>query len=287
MTQKSAEYRVNRAQSRRRAEKLQSYLTSNVWDPATKKSWSSFCCAFKKECKGSATRRGAEFFEAQGDAVGPYYDLSTADGTPHRVLVVPMELGGKDRFVDVAGRTSGVHESSLLSFTSRNAHMRGVTLALQLAFGLPVGGSDEHLHLTTGKPVHIFDSFAMTNLLLCSAVAQKDSMSSKHTATMKKSCATHLAETVNILKPTLVISQGWGLVDTLRDTLGVTHEVVDLGLEKCYLTYCDLNGHRFVWVALYHPTRFWSSPNQTYFKDTVTPAIKKARQRALKLARTE
>jgi len=99
----------------------------------------------------------------------------------------------------------------------------------------------------------------------------------------------HLAETVNILKPTLVISQGWGLVDTLRDTLGVTHEV-DLGPEKRYLTYCDLNGNRFVWVALYHPTRFWSTPNQSYFKDTAPdsdssqrPALRSApAQRPLK-----
>jgi hypothetical protein len=28
------------------------------------------------------------------------------------------------------------------------------------------------------------------------------------------------------------------------------------------LVSCDLNGDRFVWLALYHPTRFWSSINQ-------------------------
>lgn len=68
------------------------------------------------------------------------------------------------------------------------------------------------------------------------------------------------------------------------ESLGVARQV-NLDLGKCYLTYCDLNGHRFVWVALYHPTRFWSSPNQTYFKNTVDPAIKEARRRALQLAR--
>jgi hypothetical protein len=87
------------------------------------------------------------------------------------------------------------------------------------------------------------------------------------------------------VQPTLVISQGWGLVDTLWDSLGVTRQV-ELDVEKCYLTYCDLNGHRFVWVALYHPTRFWSTINQPYFKKTVGPAIKEARRRALKLAQT-
>jgi hypothetical protein len=161
--------------------------------------------------------------------------------------------------------------------------MQGVTLALQLAFGLPVAGP-EHLSLTNGESVHVFDAFAMTNLLMCSSVAKKDSQASKSTATMRQSCANHLVKAVTILQPTLVISQGWGLVDTLWDNLGVTRQVeVDMGL--CYLTYCELNGHRFVWLALYHPTRFWSSPNQGYFRETVAPAIKEARRRALRLAR--
>jgi len=287
----AAAYRVNRAQSLRRAVRLQSYLTEKVWNPATSKSWKSFCCEFKTGCRDSATQRGAAFLEAQGHAVGPYYDLSTLVGVPHRVLIVPMEVGGgrdkvtgeEPKFADVEGRTAGVHRSSLLAFSERNAHMQGVTLALQLAFGLPVGGP-ERLSLANGGSVHVFDAFAMTNLLMCSSVAKEDSQSSKSTATMRKSCATHLVETVGILQPTLVISQGWGLVDTLRDALGVTH-TVDLGLEKCYLSYCDLDGQRFVWLALYHPTRFWSSPNQTYFKETVAPAMKEARQRALRLAR--
>ena len=287
----TAQYRLNRAQSRRRAERLQSYLTENVWDPETPKSWSNFCCEYKTACKGSAMRRGAEFLAAQGHAVGPYYDLSTLTGVPHRVLIVPMEVGGgrdkitgkEPRFTDVKGRTAGVLQSSLLPFAQRHAHMQGVTLALQLAFGLPVAGP-EHLSLTNGESVHVFDAFAMTNLLMCSSVATKDSQASKSTATMRKSCANHLVETVTILQPTLVISQGWGLVDTLWDSLGVTRQVnLDLGL--CYLTHCELNGHRFVWLALYHPTRFWSSPNQGYFKETVAPAIKEARRRALRLAR--
>ena len=292
MTQvKAGQYQWKGAQSRRRAVRLQSYLTENVWDPATSKSLSNFCCEFKTACKASAKQRGAEFLAAQGHAVGPYYDLSTLKGTAHRVLIVPMEVGGgrdkatgkEPKFTDVNERTAAVHKSGLKAFGERNAHMRGVTLALQLAFGLPVGGS-EYLRLSNGKSVHVFDAFAMTNLLMCSSVAKKNSQASMSTATMRQSCATHLGETIGILQPTLVISQGWGLVETLRETLGVTHEV-DLSLAKCYLTYCELDGHRFVWVALYHPTRFWSSPNQTYFKNSVVPAIKEARLRALRLAR--
>jgi hypothetical protein len=54
----------------------------------------------------------------------------------------------------------------------------------------------------------------MANLLLCSAVANADGQASRNTAIMRKNCARHLIETIDILQPTLVISQGWGLVDT-------------------------------------------------------------------------
>jgi hypothetical protein len=76
-----------------------------------------------------------------------------------------------------------------------------------------------------------------------------------------------------------------GLVDTLWESLGVTHQV-NLNLDHCVLTDCDLNGNRFVWVGLWHPTRNWSTINQPYFRDTVVPAITMARKRALKLAQT-
>jgi hypothetical protein len=237
MTQTLApQYRVNRAQSQQRAAKLQAYIAEHVWDPATRKRWPDFCCAYKTECKVSATRRGATFVEAQGHALGPHYDLSTDKGVPFRVMVVPMEAGGRGaKYRDLAARTAAVRDSGRKAFKDRNPHMQGVTLALQLAFGLPVGSSEE-IDLTNGKSAHLFDAFAMTNLLMCSSVAKKDSQASKSTKTMLRSCATHLAETVDILKPTLVISQGWGMVDILWETLGVT-KPVDVDFGQCYLSY--------------------------------------------------
>jgi hypothetical protein len=49
------------------------------------------------------------------------------------------------------------------------------------------------------------------------------------------------------------------------------------------LARCDLDGNQFIWVALRHPTRNWSSINQPYFRDTVVPTLQQARKRALKL----
>jgi len=172
--------------------------------------------------------------------------------------------------------------------------MKGVTLALRLALGLPykdrhgqplIDHQTERVTFTDGTDAHLFECFAMANLLLCSAVLKEGSQKSLATPVMRENCAEHLVETIGILKPTLVISQGWSLVDTLRDSFGDIHQI-NLNIPKCYLADCDLNGNRFVWVALYHPTRNWSTINQPYFRETVVPAITAARKRALKLAQT-
>ena len=85
----------------------------------------------------------------------------------------------------------------------------------------------------------------------------------------------------SILQPTLVISQGSELVETLRGSFGVTHPMsTDLGWN---LATCDLDGNQFIWAALRHPTRNWSTINQPYFRETVVLTLQQARKRALKL----
>jgi hypothetical protein len=223
-------------------------------------------------------------------------------GVPFRVLVVPMEAGGGKGYFSVKGRTDKVRESGRLPFArripheeARNPHMKGVTLALRLALELPyadrhglpfIDPREEQVNFTDGTSAHLFECFAMANLLLCSAVAKAGGQASRANAVMRKNCVRHLVKTVEILQPTLVISQGWGgLVSTLRANFGVTgtfgHNIPD-----CILTDCNLDDNPFVWVGLWHPTRFWSTINQRYFQDTAIPAITAARKRALKLAQT-
>lgn len=300
MATRHPKYQVDRLASRRRARRLQTYLTKNVWDPSTRRSWGSFKCESKETCRSAALKSRASFHEAQGHAVGSCYDLSTLRGVNLRVLIVPMEAGGGERYFSVDGRTECVRDSGRLPWLQRdlkegfrNAHMKGVTLALRLALGLPyadsygrplTGHETERVRFADGTDSHLFECFAMTNLLLCSAVSKPGSQKSLANSVMRANCSRHLVATTAILQPTLVISQGWTLVDTLWDSFGVTHEV-DLGLDDCHLAYCDINGNRFVWVALKHPTRLWRSATQTYFSETVEPAIKEARRRALVLAR--
>jgi hypothetical protein len=275
--------------SQQRAQNLQSYYTQHV----AKTRLGQMVCKSYSACTESADRRGAEFYEAQGHAVGPCFDLSTEDGVPFRVLVVPMEAGGGETFCSIRHRTDRVLERGGQSIDERNSHMKGVTLALRLAFGLPykdwrglpfMEPRDEQVNFTNGRHAHLFECYAMANLLLCSAVADAGSQKSLATSIMRQNCIRHLLATIDILQPTLVISQGWGgLFNTLRKNFAVDRRFRE-DLADCYLAECHLGDRQFVWVGLWHPTRFWSTINQAYFTETAVRAIKSGRTRALTLA---
>lgn len=260
---------VDRVASGQRKARLESYLSASVWNLNE-----GFICKSAVGCRSSAEKAGASFYEAQGHMIGPCYDTSVG-GTPHRVVVLPMETGEPKQHRTVEQRTQDVLDAGKLTFGQRNQHMRGVTFALRLAFGIPVDADTEHIQFADGSSTHLFDAYAMTNLLLCSAV-DHGTAKSRATGTMRKSCSRHLRETLAILQPTLVISQGAGLDDTLFSALGVTRSIAPNVLA------CDLNGNQFVWVSLRHPSRGnWSSLKCAYLHDTVVPAITKGRELAL------
>jgi hypothetical protein len=257
---------VDKRASKRRKSKLEAYLAENVWNAV-----SGFSCLSAKMCRDSAVRQpGVGFYEAQGHMVGPCYDLSVG-GKPFRVLIIPMETGTKNRHTTVDLRTAAVLESAQLPYSKRNPHMRGVMFALRLAFGLPVADVDaEHLKFADGGAAHLFESYAMTNLLLCSAVT-KGTMSSQSTPLMRGSCFRHMRATIDILQPNLVISQGVGLDEALRAGLGVNEPI------NRNVAICDLEGNGFIWVSLRHPTRNWNAISQPYLREVVAPSIALAR----------
>ena len=110
------------------------------------------------------------------------------------------------------------------------------------------------LHFTNHKqPAHLFECYAMANSTLWSAVATAGGRAGLGTAVMRKNCTRHLQAAIDILQPTLVISQGSGLVETLRGSFVVAHPMsTNLGTN---LATCDLHGNQFIWAALRHPTR--------------------------------
>ena len=114
---------------------------------------------------------------------------------------------------------------------------------------------------------HLFEAYAMANLMMCSAVAT-GTMHSRSTGMMRGSCARHLRATIGILQPTLVISEGAGLDEPLCAALGVTKPMSKT------LPRCDLDGNQFVRASLRHPPR---SPQDPYLREVLAPTIRKAR----------
>jgi hypothetical protein len=102
-------FSVNRAASDQRKASLESYLMANVWNPRE-----GFICTSASKCRSSAHQCGASFYEAQGHMVGPSYDMHV-NGTPYRVLVLPMETGEPKQHRTVDQRTKDVLDAGKLA----------------------------------------------------------------------------------------------------------------------------------------------------------------------------
>ena len=236
-----------------------------------------FCCRHHDDCRASATRRpGVSFYAGQLSYVGRHYDTEV-DGRPFRVLVVPMETGRERERVTISQRELEVTDRIGQPFWQRNPHMRGTTLALRLAFGLGIG-DDLAGERLPGSGAHVFEAFAMANLLLCSAV-KTGTTTSRQTALMRRNCSKHLAATIQVLEPTLVISQGAPLVKPLSRLFTTVEE------HSPIVRTVALQGRKFLWVLLHHPSSWsdsnWSRPHAPYLRETVVPAIELARSLTL------
>jgi hypothetical protein len=255
-----------------RRRRLESYMNADVLADG------HFVCRHQGRCKESALRQpGVAYHEGQLSYVGPHYDLRSS-GRELRVLIVPMETGGPPGHVSIDERSRQVRGRIRDAFGSRNPHMRGVTLAIQLAFGLPLGTSDGEWLSSNIGPIHILDGYAMANLLLCSAV-HAGTKTSKATSTMRANCIEHLVKTIEILEPTLIISQGKTVEPTLRAAFEADEQID----ERVWKARCAAS--EFVWVPLHHPTRNWESPGRPYFREVVAPAITQARTAVLGIGR--
>jgi hypothetical protein len=239
-----------------------------------------FICPSASACHASTSGKpGVNFYEGVMSYVGTHYDTTVVSrDASHRVLIVPMEDGGHRDHVTLAQRRMHILESAALPFRERNPHMRGVTLALRLAFGhrLAEDRPGEHLDSQHG-PVHLFNAFAMANLTLCSALAT-GTRSSRTTPVMREECLQHMRATITILEPTLIISQGARLSRPLQSLFTIEKQ------HNTRVATCRLEGVQFVWVDLHHPTFNWDWINRPYLHDVVAPAIRDGRRRAIKFA---
>ncbi|HEY5196501.1 MAG TPA: hypothetical protein VIJ51_05690 [Solirubrobacteraceae bacterium] len=264
-----------------RVEELRAYMEANVLSPSD-----DFICDHCPECRASI-KDGDRFFEGQLSHVGRHYDM-TVDGEPRRVVVVGQEYGLDKPRVSLDERYEAIHDGSGLGrryysdgeHRGRNPHMRGTTSALRLAFGREPGADHEGEFLDTPAdgPFHIFDAFALVNVLLCSAGPVGSSVG-RSTRTMRQNCAEHFARTLQILEPTLLILQGKGVYEWLKPIIEQEETVI-----TDHLAYATVAGLPVLMCMFSHPSargplRWGDSLDAPYLRDTVRPTLQNAIKR--------
>ena len=215
----------------------------------------------------------------------------TENGTPWRVMVIAMEIGRPEPHISLEQRRLQQDEAIGMSFQQRHAHMLGTTSALRLAFGHPLGTdrSGELLPLSNApEPQHLMQCYALVNKRLCSAVRSVDRSGGRRfqaetVSAMDRACLPHLAATVKILEPTLIILQSKSLrplIDRyLRKTALVDPKIPDL--ETVEFAGVPTLLANFSHPAAHSPLNWGSSARNAYAINVVAPAIRAARSVAL------
>lgn len=269
-----------------RRRRLQEYMTTRVLGPA------GMCCQHLEECKASI-RAGDRFDAGQLSHVGHHYDLRI-DETDVRIMVVGQEPGlwsldpaiHHRQGVSLQERYELIHDDSGIharyyadtGHPARNPHMRGTTSALRLLLGRGLGTDhdDEFLESITGERFHIFDAYALVNVLLCAA-GPPNSSRGRSSSTMRRNCLAHFDATMQILEPTIVILQGIGVRKWLRPSIDPASETAITQ----QVSTAKLSGVPTVLCSLTHPSAYglqgWgSSLDRPYLLNTVAPALQTA-----------
>lgn len=251
-------------------------MAANVLSPAR------FCCASQDACRGSL-KPGVEMAEGQLSHLGHHYDLKRY-GKPLRIMVVGQEDGGLIGHVTLQARYDRIHRVAglerryyrLPEHTGRNFHMRGVTSALRLIFdkGLGTDWDGEFIQTADGDRFHIFDAFALVNVLLCAA-HKPGSATGQATNVMKRNCLKHFAATLEILEPTLLVLQGVGVQNWVAPALGMMEEITPY-LARAHLRGADPLVCRFSHPSARGKLRWGARLDASYLIEVVEPTIRRA-----------
>jgi hypothetical protein len=270
------------AQTATRVGALDSYFKGNVTRDG------AFICPTAAQCKAS---HHGDFYESQLHHVGRHFDL-VRNGQPLRVVVVGQEYGHGPRFASLEYRQDMILNDSGLGsrFKAqdgvgyRNPHMKGCTSLLRLIFGLGLGSDHEGEFLALGgERVHIFDCFALVNFLLCSAVPPSvdgggtprrlGGKPGRSTRTMRSNCAIHFRAALQVLQPTMVVAQGYGVRDWIGDAFGLPSRSPEGRIEPL-----RIGDRTATLVSFSHPSAHgaynWGANDRTpYLLGTVVPTI--------------
>lgn len=156
--------------------------------------WERFGCSCLSSCSAAAK---LPLITGTWAYVGTAYGQARVNGRPVKILFVAMDTGGKDDLPDPA--LAEAHFSAAQcdfrcgAESPRNAHMGGVHLILR--------------ELVDNKDPALFSrQYALTNAVKCRQATNK--MATNCRAPMIKNCACHLEKEIEIMRPTLIITQG-------------------------------------------------------------------------------
>ncbi|MDD9854879.1 MAG: hypothetical protein OXU88_01720 [Gammaproteobacteria bacterium] len=219
-----SKFTLNEADQRERERRVDEYLKKErLFDVR------HFGCRHLGDCKSSCAQ-GIDFTEGQLHHIGAHYSL-LRDDEPFRIVVVGEQYGGEQptglderreviRDCHRFKPNSGGKKSD--KSDKNNPHMTGTLLALRFLFEkpfpLPFAAEDSNLDVG-GNAVSIFDCFALTNYLLCSANAP-GKKSTEATDAMWENCREHIATVLRILQPTHLVLQGASLASYLAPVTG-------------------------------------------------------------------
>lgn len=256
-------------------------------------------CQWAPACSASAGRAGADFYGGQLGHVGSCYDLAVG-GRALRLLVIGQEFGRKPDSIPIGGRATGAGDVVTVeerhadlvgfrggqSFTERNAHMRGTSLAVRTVLESATGDSDpgastdregEFFRDDQGVAFHMFDAFAFTNMLLCSANLPGRTKGVP-TVEMRRNCRRHLQETIRLLEPTVVVVQKAPTVAFTPAWLGPLVRNKRRPGRSSNLWRAEVGGVETLLVVVNHPSAGnanvgWQWPTFPYWADVVRPAL--------------
>lgn len=213
--------------TRSRIQELEEYFDCKVLHE------NQFVCQHHQECLSSCG--GSHFYEGQLHHIGKHYDIEI-DGKPSRLVMVGQEYGHPPSRVGLRSRSNMIRDSASSGFRGRNPHMKGTTSLLRLLLRRAVGDDELGEKLFPNQSTHIFEGFALVNYLLCSAVEPRDlrevhrveqrtrhprGLRGQSSASMQKNCANHFLRAVEILDPTIIVLQGFGVRNWLGKALGL------------------------------------------------------------------
>ena len=294
---------TNQDDSKRYWKRLEKYFSEKVMGPGPN---SQFCCEHEDACCSSAERKkGYSFHPGQLSYVGDGY-AAEIGGIPMRILVVPMQVGSCER-IDMARRHEQVLERILHPGKDGNKHMPGVIQVLQVLMGLDPYGDVEKID--DGN--HVLKAYAMANSVLCSKLkpgrkrtgrkrsgsptddmltnCREHKRSGSPTGTMLTNCQEHLRQTIVLLKPTIIVSQGIPPKKSLEKIAGSGYEHVRDWTSRVKVSggpaapvtvaRVTVGNVQAVWCNLYHPAL--RGDYGTYFDEAGAPALRHARELAL------